>query len=157
MNHLLTDPELRGGIEDSAALRRAIDALFDDEAWDQALPLTLQLMALEPQDPSASYRLGSCLQRMEQFEPALAAFTLCLLAQGDQPTPGPLLRTGECLQTFDQALTFSQYLADSDLVPKDFKGRPGNCLIAMQWGAELGLKPLQALAQQQLDALMQVH
>jgi hypothetical protein len=48
-------------------------------------------------------------------------------------------------QTFDQALTFSQYLADSDLVPKDFKGRPGNCLVAMQWGAELGLKPLQAL------------
>lgn len=48
-------------------------------------------------------------------------------------------------QTFDQALTFSQYLADSDLVPKDFKGKPGNCLIAMQWGSELGLKPLQAL------------
>lgn len=48
-------------------------------------------------------------------------------------------------QTFDQALTFSQYLADSDMVPKDFKGKPGNCLIAMQWGAELGLKPLQAL------------
>lgn len=48
-------------------------------------------------------------------------------------------------RTFEQALTFSNYLADSDLVPKDFKGRPGNCLIAIQWGAELGLKPLQAL------------
>lgn len=48
-------------------------------------------------------------------------------------------------QNFEQALTFSNYLADSDLVPKDFKGKPGNCLIAMQWGAELGLKPLQAL------------
>lgn len=48
-------------------------------------------------------------------------------------------------QTFDQALTFSKYLADSDLVPKDFKGKPANCLIAMQWGAEIGLKPLQAL------------
>ncbi|MBF5006886.1 recombinase RecT [Diaphorobacter caeni] len=48
-------------------------------------------------------------------------------------------------QTFDQAITFSGYLADSDLVPKDFKGKPGNCLIAMQWGAELGLKPLQAI------------
>lgn len=48
-------------------------------------------------------------------------------------------------QTFDQALTFSKYLADSDLVPKDFKGKPANCLIAMQWGAELGLKPLQSL------------
>ena len=48
-------------------------------------------------------------------------------------------------RNFEQALTFSNYLADSDLVPKDFKGKPGNCLIAMQWGAELGLKPLQAL------------
>ena len=48
-------------------------------------------------------------------------------------------------QTFEQALTFSKYLADSDLVPKDFKGKPANCLIAMQWGAELGLKPLQSL------------
>lgn len=48
-------------------------------------------------------------------------------------------------RTFEQALQFSEYLADSDLVPKDFKGRPGNCLIAIQWGAELGLKPLQAM------------
>ena len=48
-------------------------------------------------------------------------------------------------RNFEQALTFSDYLADSDLVPKDFKGKPGNCLIAIQWGAELGLKPLQAL------------
>lgn len=48
-------------------------------------------------------------------------------------------------QTFEQALTFSNYLADSDLVPKDFKGKPSNCLIAMQWGSELGLKPLQAM------------
>lgn len=48
-------------------------------------------------------------------------------------------------RNFEQALTFAGYLADSDMVPKDFKGRPGNCLIAMQWGAELGLKPLQAM------------
>lgn len=48
-------------------------------------------------------------------------------------------------QTFEQAMTFSQYLADSDMVPKDYRGKPGNCLIAMQWGAEVGLKPLQAL------------
>ena len=48
-------------------------------------------------------------------------------------------------RNFEQALTFSDYMADSDMVPKDFKGRPGNCLIAIQWGAELGLKPLQAM------------
>lgn len=48
-------------------------------------------------------------------------------------------------QTFEQALTFANYMAESDMVPKDFKGKPGNCLIAMQWGFEIGLKPLQAL------------
>lgn len=48
-------------------------------------------------------------------------------------------------KSFEQALTFANYLAESDLVPKDFKGKPGNCLIAMQWGMEIGLKPLQAI------------
>lgn len=48
-------------------------------------------------------------------------------------------------RSFEQALTFSNYLAESDMVPKDFRGKPGNCLIAMQWGAELGLKALQAI------------
>lgn len=48
-------------------------------------------------------------------------------------------------QTFEQALTFAKYLAESEMVPKQYRGRPGDCLIAMQWGHEIGLKPLQAL------------
>lgn len=48
-------------------------------------------------------------------------------------------------QTFEQALTFADYMAGSDMVPKDYKDKPGNCLIAMQWGIEIGLKPMQAL------------
>lgn len=48
-------------------------------------------------------------------------------------------------QNFEQAMTFSQMLADSDMVPKDFKGKPGNCLIAMQWGHEVGMQALQAI------------
>lgn len=48
-------------------------------------------------------------------------------------------------QTFDQAIRFSEMIADSDMVPKDFKGKPGNCMIAIQWGYEVGLQPLQAL------------
>lgn len=47
--------------------------------------------------------------------------------------------------TFEQALTFANYLAESDMVPKQYRGKPGDCLIAMQWGFEVGLKPLQAL------------
>lgn len=48
-------------------------------------------------------------------------------------------------QTFDQALQFSEYLAASEMVPKAYRGKAGDCLIAMQWGMEIGLKPLQAL------------
>ena len=48
-------------------------------------------------------------------------------------------------RTFEQAQQFAKHLADSDLVPKDFQRKPGNCFVAMQWGSELGLKPLQAV------------
>ena len=48
-------------------------------------------------------------------------------------------------QSLDEAFRFADMLATSDLVPKDFQRKPGNILVAMQWGAELGLKPLQAL------------
>ena len=48
-------------------------------------------------------------------------------------------------RTFEQALTLADYMAASDMVPKGYRGRPGDCLIAVQWGAEIGLKPMQAL------------
>lgn len=48
-------------------------------------------------------------------------------------------------QTFEQALVFADYLAASEMVPKHYRGKAGDCLIAMQWGMEIGLKPLQAL------------
>ena len=48
-------------------------------------------------------------------------------------------------RNFDEAWRMAEILADSDMVPKDYKGKPGNCLIAMQWGSEVGLKALQAL------------
>lgn len=48
-------------------------------------------------------------------------------------------------RNFDEAWRMAEILADSDFVPKDYKGKPGNCLVAMQWGAEVGLKALQAM------------
>jgi hypothetical protein len=47
--------------------------------------------------------------------------------------------------TIDEAWRLAQNFADSDLVPKDYKGKPANVLAAMQLGAELGLAPMQAL------------
>ena len=48
-------------------------------------------------------------------------------------------------RNLDEAFRLADMLADSDMVPKDFKGKPGNVMIAMQWGFEVGLKPLQSL------------
>jgi hypothetical protein len=48
-------------------------------------------------------------------------------------------------RTLDEAMEFSRMLADSSIVPKDFMGKPGNVLVAMQWGMEVGLKPMQAM------------
>lgn len=48
-------------------------------------------------------------------------------------------------RSLEEAFQFANMLADSSIVPKDFIGKPGNILVAMQWGMELGLKPLQAM------------
>lgn len=48
-------------------------------------------------------------------------------------------------RTFEQALQLADYMAKSEMVPKVYRGRPGDCFIAIQWGAEIGLKPLQAV------------
>lgn len=44
-----------------------------------------------------------------------------------------------------EAMEFAKLIANSDICPKDFQGKPGNVLIAVQMGAEVGLSALQAL------------
>ena len=46
---------------------------------------------------------------------------------------------------FDQLVRFSEMAAQSDLVPRDYKGKPANVMLAVQMGSELGLAPMQAL------------
>jgi RecT family protein len=48
-------------------------------------------------------------------------------------------------RTFEEAMEFAKLIAETDFVPKDFKGKPGNILVAVQMGAEIGLFPVQAL------------
>ena len=47
--------------------------------------------------------------------------------------------------TLDEAMRFSDMLAKSSMVPKAYQGKPEDVLVAVQWGKELGLAPLQAL------------
>lgn len=45
----------------------------------------------------------------------------------------------------EQMFTVASNFANSDMVPKDYRGKPGNIMVAWQKGYELGLKPMQAL------------
>ena len=44
-----------------------------------------------------------------------------------------------------EAMEFSKFLSTSTHIPKDFQGNPNNILVAIQWGYEIGLAPMQAL------------
>ena len=52
---------------------------------------------------------------------------------------------GLSLTTMSDAMAFSEVVAKTDFAPKDFRGKPEACLLAIQHGAEIGLSPMQSL------------
>ena len=44
-----------------------------------------------------------------------------------------------------EAKEFAETLSKSGLVPREFQAKPANILVAVQWGFEIGLAPMQAL------------
>lgn len=52
---------------------------------------------------------------------------------------------GFTLSTMDEAMRYSELLANSAMIPKAYQGKPEDVLVAVSWGMELGLAPLQAL------------
>lgn len=52
---------------------------------------------------------------------------------------------GLALQTMADAMKFGEMVAASEFAPKDFRGKPASCVLAIQAGSEIGLAPLQAL------------
>lgn len=73
------------------------------------------------------------------------------LATVDQQTAIEPRRTqaigdrGIVLSTFEDAWRMAAAIARSDLAPPQFKGKPEDCLVAIQMGMEVGLSPLAAL------------
>jgi hypothetical protein len=53
--------------------------------------------------------------------------------------------SGLALQTMGEAMQFAKMVAASDFAPKDFRGKPESCLLAIQHGSEIGLSPMQSL------------
>lgn len=45
----------------------------------------------------------------------------------------------------DELYRYCQLIADSDLAPKDYKSKPGNVMVAITMGGELGLSPMQSI------------
>lgn len=48
-------------------------------------------------------------------------------------------------QNFEGAVKIAETLSKSGLVPKDYQNKPADIVVAMAWGAELGLPPLSAI------------
>lgn len=49
------------------------------------------------------------------------------------------------IKSFQELMTFSDRVSKSSMIPKDYIGKPENILVAVMMGAELGLKPFQAM------------
>lgn len=56
-----------------------------------------------------------------------------------------LVSQGFAPSTLDEAMKFSEMLARSSMVPRQYQGKAEDVLVACQWGREIGLAPMQAL------------
>ena len=54
-------------------------------------------------------------------------------------------RQGFAPATVTEAIQFSEMLANSNMVPKQYMGKPQDIMVCIQWGMEMGLAPMQAL------------
>lgn len=55
------------------------------------------------------------------------------------------VRQGFAPTTMTEAIQFSEMLASSNMIPKQYQGKPNDVLVCVQWGYEMGLAPMQAL------------
>lgn len=68
-------------------------------------------------------------------------------APGQQAARAPLVVTnrGVQLRTLEDCYRVAKAIANSQLCPQAFKGKPDDCLVAIQMGLEVGIAPLAAL------------
>ena len=67
-----------------------------------------------------------------------------LTTVGVNPSKG-LQVLGMSINSLTEAMEVAEFFAKSDLVPKDYKNKPGNIVVAWQKGFEVGLMPQQSL------------
>ena len=64
-----------------------------------------------------------------------------------QPMQPGIRRIGfdSTIDELEKALEVAKQICGSNLVPKEFRNNPSDCLVAMQLGVEVGFSPMQAL------------
>ena len=79
----------------------------------------------------------------ETKERANPFHNLPAIGGGSRLSAGPdtILNLGSMAEVW----RFAEIISTSPLVPKDFQSRPASVLLAIEWGVELGIPPLQAL------------
>jgi len=87
---------------------------------------------METKQESTALTLPSQAQTQEKAEIVRSSAKATRLAAF---TPGNLT----------EAIALSKMMANSELVPKDYRGKPANILVAIQFGSEIGLAPMQSL------------
>lgn len=70
---------------------------------------------------------------------------LGLTTQKPAPAPPPSVRMGIAPTTIEEAWRMAKFYAESELVPKNYRKRPADILVAIQYGMEMGLPPMAAL------------
>lgn len=48
-------------------------------------------------------------------------------------------------QSLSEAMEFARMMAESEMVPKQFRGKPGDVLVAVQMGNEVGMQPMASI------------
>jgi hypothetical protein len=97
--------------------------------------------------PASSTTEASASKPVEAPAPAAASQgNGKALAPATQAAPrAPTMRLDIEPQTIDEAWRLAQYIASSDLVPKAYKDRPQDIIIAIKKGKEVGLPAMAAI------------
>jgi tetratricopeptide (TPR) repeat protein len=82
--------------EEHQALYLVACRLCDEDQFDHALPLALQLVAHQPRDSRFSFLCASCLQRTGMEPDAALFYAICLELDGANAAAA--YRLGECLE-----------------------------------------------------------
>lgn len=109
-----------------------------DTTKDQSATATIDTDQQSASTPQTAQEIAATEQALGLTKPAegKAAQTL--------PARVPV-RLGVAPTNLDEGWRLAQFIATSELVPKGYRGRPADVLVAIQYGMEVGLPPMAAL------------